>query len=633
MREPHSPQSPVGPGSDRKGASAGPAKDSRAEPTPASGHVSRSDRLTWAEIRRLALRHRKSLWLANGVAVLATLCTVPVPLLLPLLVDEVLLGHGNAALQWMNHLLPAGWQKPVGYIALMLAFTLSLRLCSLVFNVIQARQFARLSKDIVYRVRLRLIERLKRISLSEYESLGSGTVTTHLVTDLDTLDKFIGETLSKFLVAILTLAGTATILMWMHWQLALLILLFNPLVIYATVQLGKRVKSLKKLENDSTSRFTQALTETLDAIQEIRGGNRQGFFLGRLGLRAREVRDYAIASQWKSDASGRASGLLFQFGIDIFRAAAMLTVLFSDLSIGQMLAVFSYLWFMITPVEQLLNLQYAYYAAGGAMTRINELLARADEPQYAGGVDPFQQRQTVGIDVRGLCFGYGEELVLDQLDLSILAGEKVAIVGASGGGKSTLVQLLLGLYTPSAGTIRFGGATMQEIGLDTLREHVAVVLQHPSLFNDSIRANLTMGRERTDDACWNALQIAQLDATVRALPHGLDSIVGRSGVRLSGGQRQRLAIARMILANPQVVILDEATSALDAATEYNLHQAMTHFLQGRTTLIIAHRLSAVKQADRVVVFDGGHVAEDGDHQQLIADGGLYAKLYGHLQQV
>jgi ATP-binding cassette subfamily C protein len=592
-----------------------------------------NDRLTWAEIRRLALRHRKALWLANGVAVLATLCTVPVPLLLPLLVDEVLLGHGNAALQWMNHLLPVSVQKPVGYIALMLAFTLSLRLCSLVFNVIQARQFARLSKDIVYRVRLRLIERLKRISLSEYESLGSGTVTTHLVTDLDTLDKFIGETLSKFLVAMLTLAGTATILMWMHWELALLILLFNPLVIYATVQLGKRVKSLKKLENDSTSRFTQALTETLDAIQEIRGGNRQGFFLGRLGLRAREVRDYAIASQWKSDASGRASGLLFQFGIDIFRAAAMLTVLFSDLSIGQMLAVFSYLWFMITPVEQLLNLQYAYYAAGGAMARINELLARADEPQYPGGVDPFELHQTVGIDVRGLCFGYGDEPVLDQLDLSILPGEKVAIVGASGGGKSTLVQLLLGLYTPRAGTIRFGGATLQEIGLETLREHVAVVLQHPSLFNDSIRANLTMGRERTDEACWNALQIAQLDATVRALPHGLDSVVGRSGVRLSGGQRQRLAIARMILANPQVVILDEATSALDAATEYNLHRAMTHFLQGRTTLIIAHRLSAVKQADRVVVFDGGHVAEDGDHQQLIADGGLYAKLYGHLQQV
>jgi len=601
------------------------------DPVPGKPHTA-GDRLSWAEIRRLALHHKKNLWSANFIAVLAACCSVPIPLLLPLLVDEVLLGHGDAALKWMNHLLPSNWQVAAGYIGLMLALTLCLRVAALAFNVIQAKLFAGLAKDIVYRLRIRLIERLKRISLKEYESLGSGTVTTHLVTDLDTLDKFVGETLSRFLVAMLTLTGTAAILIWMHWQLALLILLFNPLVIYFTVQLGKRVKHLKKLENDSTARFTQALTETLDAIQEIRASNRQGYFLGRLGLRAREVRDYAVDSQWKSDASGRASGLLFQFGIDIFRAAAMLTVLFSDLSIGQMLAVFSYLWFMIGPVEQLLNLQYAYYAAGGALSRLNELLARDDEPQYPAASDPFAGRETVGIEVRDLRFAYADEPVLENLDLSIAPGEKVAIVGASGGGKSTLVQLLLGLYSAQAGTIRFGGASLQEIGLETLRENVAVVLQHPSLFNDTVRANLTMGRDSSDDACWQALRIAQLDATIAALPQGLDSVVGRSGVRLSGGQRQRLAIARMVLAEPKVVILDEATSALDAATEYNLHLALARFLSGRTTLIIAHRLSAVKQADRVLVFDGGHVAEDGDHQQLIAEGGLYAKLYGHLQQ-
>lgn len=605
----------------------------RPDPVGETAAHGTADRLSWGEIRRLALQHKRALWTANGVAVLATLCSVPIPLLLPLLVDEVLLGHAGSATRWMSQVLPSDWQIPVGFIGLMLAVSFTLRCGALLFNVVQARLFAGLAKDVVYRLRLRLIERLKRISLSEYESLGSGTVTTHLVTDLDTLDKFVGETLSRFLVAMLTLVGTAGILMWMHWKLALLILLFNPLVVYATVVLGKRVKHLKKLENDSTARFTQALSETLDAIQEVRASNRQGYFLGRLGLRAREVRDFAVASMWKSDASGRASALLFQFGIDIFRAAAMLTVLFSDLSIGQMLAVFSYLWFMITPVEQLLNLQYAYYAAGGALNRINELLARADEPRYQGGSNPFRDRETVGIDIRGLSFAYAEDKVLDRLDLSIAAGEKVAIVGASGGGKSTLVQLLLGLYTPQAGEVRFGGALQQAIGLETLRDNVAVVLQHPALFNDTIRANLTMGRDVGDQACWDALRIAQLDGTVREMPQGLDSIVGRSGVRLSGGQRQRLAIARMVLAEPKVVILDEATSALDAATEYNLHQALGRFLRGRTTLIIAHRLSAVKQADRVLVFDGGRIAEDGDHQQLIAEGGLYARLYGYLQQV
>jgi ATP-binding cassette subfamily C protein len=160
-----------------------------ADDTPA---VKRVDRLSWAEVRRLALHHKKSLWIANGVAVLATLCSVPIPLLLPLLVDEVLLGHGDAALKVMNHVLPTMWQQAAGYIGLMLLVTLTLRCGSLCFGVLQSRLFARLAKDIVYRIRVRLIERLKRISLGEYESLGSGTVTTHLVTDLDTLDKFVG---------------------------------------------------------------------------------------------------------------------------------------------------------------------------------------------------------------------------------------------------------------------------------------------------------------------------------------------------------------------------------------------------------------------------------------------------------
>ena len=589
------------------------------------------DQISWAQIRRLAVQHKRSLILANILAVFATLCSVPIPLLLPLLVDEVLLGQAGQALQLMDRWLPSMWQQAIGYIGFMLVLTFVLRLCSLLFNVSQSKMFTHLSKDVVYQIRQRLLERLKRISLSEYESLGSGAVTTHLVTDLETLDKFIGETLSRFLVSMLTLIGTASVLLWMHWQLALLILLLNPVVVFFTIKLGKRVKYLKKLENDSTAVFTQALNETLDAIQEVRAGNHQGYFFQRLLDRAKHVRDRAINSQWKTDISSRASGLLFQYGIDIFRAVAMLTVLFSDLSIGQMLAVFSYLWFMIGPIEQLLNMQYAFYAADGAMIRINQLLERHDEIDYPAIKDPFAGKETVSIDVEDLHFSYGNEQVLNGLTFKIAAGEKVAIVGASGGGKSTLVQLLLGLYTAQSGCIRYADAALQETGLACVREHVAVVLQAPALFNDTLRANLSMGREHNDEACWQALEIAQLAHTVRALPAGLDSIIGRAGVRLSGGQRQRLAIARMVLSDPKVVILDEATSALDSATEFAVHEALSRFLAERTTLIIAHRLSAVKQASRVLVLADGRVAEDGTHQQLLNEQGLYAQLYGTLQ--
>ncbi|MGZ8189102.1 MAG: ATP-binding cassette domain-containing protein, partial [Methylosarcina sp.] len=172
---------------------------------------------------------------------------------------------------------------------------------------------------------------------------------------------------------------------------------------------------------------------------------------------------------------------------------------------------------------------------------------------------------------------------------------------------------------------------IERIGLEVVRENVVTVLQHPILFNDTIRANLTLGRTATDEQLWKALSIDQLDHIVKDLGQGLNTVVGRHGMRLSGGQRQRIAIARMIVADPKVVILDEATSALDSETEHKLHLALAGFLRGRTTLIIAHRLSAVKQADHVYVFEGGKICEQGQHETLIAQNGLYAKLYGEYQ--
>ena len=164
--------------------------------------------------------------------------------------------------------------------------------------------------------------------------------------------------------------------------------------------------------------------------------------------------------------------------------------------------------------------------------------------------------------------------------------------------------------------------------MDVVRENVACVLQHPALFNDTLRNNLTLGRDVSDEKLWQVLQVAQMEEVVKQLPAGLDSILGRNGVRLSGGQRQRIAIARMALTDPKVVVLDEATSALDADTEARLHHSLQTFLKGRTTIIIAHRLSAVRQADRVFVFDDGRIAEHGRHQELINASGLYARLYG-----
>jgi ATP-binding cassette subfamily C protein len=287
---------------------------------------------------------------------------------------------------------------------------------------------------------------------------------------------------------------------------------------------------------------------------------------------------------------------------------------------------------MMTPVQEVLNIHYSFYGAKAALARINSLLELNQEPQYPHHKNPFEHKTTVGISLRDIHFAYQpEQEILKGVDLDIQPGEKIALVGASGGGKSTMVQVLLGLYNPQQGEVLFDGIPVQEIGLDVVREHCATVLQHPALFNDTVRMNLTLGRDYEEDELNQALEIAQLREVIDELPDGLETLIGRQGVRLSGGQRQRLAIARMVLTRPSVVILDEATSALDSATEARVHEALSDFLRGRTTLIIAHRLSAVKQADRAYVFDDGRIIEEGTHDELIQGEGLYQKLYGHHQ--
>ena len=586
---------------------------------------------TWRDIFGLALKHKPRLVRANLLAIMATVMSVPVPLLLPVLVDEVLLDEPGPVLPVMDSILPGSWETPVVYIGLMVLAAFLLRVAALSFNVLQSREFSKVSKDVVFRIRSRLLGRLQRVAMSEYETRGSGGISSHFITDLDTVDQFLGTTISRFLVASLTVFGTALVLLWVHWQLALLILLFNPLVIFATILIGKRVKELKRRENSAYEEFQGDLTETLDAIHQLRAANREKHYLRQLIDRARNVRDHAIQFEWRSDAASRASFALFQFGVDAFRAAAMITVLFSDLSIGMMFAIFGYLWFMLTPVQEMLNMQYAWFAANAALARINRLLDLKEEPRYPALENPFRDRHTVGLTLRNIHFAYGEEEVLRGINLELAPGEKVALVGASGGGKSTLIQVILGMYTPQQGEVLIDGVPVQRIGLPCLREHVATVLQHPALFNDTVRQNLTLGREKPDSELWEALRIAQLDATVAAMHDQLDTVIGRQGVRLSGGQRQRLAIARMILSEPSVVILDEATSALDAETEFQLHRDLEAFLKQRTTLIIAHRLSAVKQADRACVFEDGRIIEEGHHDELIAREGLYAQLYGERQ--
>jgi ATP-binding cassette, subfamily C, bacterial len=590
---------------------------------------SQKDLISWSQIYESAISHRRSLWQANIIAILAAVLSAPVPMLMPLLVDEVLLNKPGFMIATMNSIFPHNWWSPAFYILIIMFFTIFLRLTSMMLAVWQTFNFTRIAKEITCQIRVRLLSRLQFVSMSEYETLGSGTVASHLVTDVEAIDGFIGSALSKFIVAVLSIVGVAVILLWIHWQLALFILIMNPVVIYFTTVLGRKVKHLKGLENSAFELFQQSLSETLDAIHQIRAANRERHYIQRVIDKARGIKTHSSSYSWKTDAANRISFFIFLMGFEVFRAVSMLMVIFSDLSIGQMFAVYAYLWFMMAPVQEILSMQYSYYSANAAISRLNSLLKLNTEPQYKHLSNPFKNKLTIDLRVDNIHFSYAQgEPVLNGLSMDIKAGEKVAIVGASGGGKSTLVQILLGMYAPSKGNIYFGGVDVKDIGLDVVRENVATVLQHPALFNDTVHNNISLGKEYSDAELWNALEVAQLKSTIEELPEKLNTIVGRNGVRLSGGQRQRLAIARLVLSQPEIVILDEATSALDTDTESKLHLAMHEFLKDRTTLIIAHRLSAVKQADRVFVFEDGQVIDEGVHEVMVQRDGVYKQLYG-----
>ncbi|EIZ1338808.1 ABC transporter ATP-binding protein [Vibrio parahaemolyticus] len=577
-------------------------------------------------------KHKSKLILANLIAIVATLISVPIPLLMPLMVDEVLLDKPASGLSAMNAVLPEAWHTPTGYIFFTLFLVVLMRAASQALNIVQSRQFTLVSKTITFEMRSKMIDKLGRISIRQYETKGSGGINAHLITDIETIDQFVGSTLAKFVISFLTVIGTAIVLLWLDWRLGLFILLVNPIVIYFSRKLGSMVKHLKRKENHSFEIFQNRLVETLDGIYQLRAANKEREFLQQLKESANQVRVDADKYAWQSEAAGRVSFLLFLIGFELFRAVAMLMVMFSDLTIGQIFAVFGYLWFMLSPVQELLGIQFSWYSAKAALKRINDLLELEEEDRPVSKVNPFSETREVDVKIEHVDFSYNNEnKVLNDLSLHIPAGKKVALVGASGGGKSTLIQLLIGVYRQNAGSIRFNDELTEDIGFEVIRDKIAVVLQQPILFNDTLRHNLTLGGHFDEMSLWRALEVAQLQDVISQLNHGLDTQIGRNGIRLSGGQRQRLAIARMVLSNPQFVILDEATSALDTATEAALHKALTEFLRGRTTLIVAHRLSAVKQADLIYVLEDGKVTQTGTHGELVEQEGLYQTLYGGIQ--
>ena len=555
--------------------------------------------ITIKSIFKEIYKHKRVLIIANIVAIISTLILLPVPLLIPILIDEIILGKTGKVTEIIDHFFTV--ESTAYYILIVLIVTLVAKAVSMLLNLLHIRLYTKISKEVIYNIRKRLLNHLQIVSMKEYDILGSGAVSAKLITDVETVDKFVTSAVGAIVVEFLTLVGISIVILTLNWQLALLILLLNPLALSFYMHIFKAVAKIKRKENKAIEVFQNFLTESLELYNQIRVQNREKFFVQEIDKKAREIRDRGYNFSLKSEMALEISRMLITYSHDIFRAVGIFMVLIGVLSLGKMLAIFGYAWIIMRPVDKLMSFVHLYFNAKSSVARLNEILALDVEPKYPPKVNPFKDTITSSIELKNVSFSYdGEVEVLSNISLFIDVGEKVAIVGETGSGKSTLAQILIGLYPISKGEMFYNGYEVKEIGYETIRENVGFVLQAPLMFNNTLKFNLTLGKEYQDKEIYEALKIAQLDDFVKGLSKGLDTVVGKNGTKLSGGQRQRLSIARVLLDNPKVIIFDESTSSLDRQTETKLLDALDSYIKDKTVITIAHRASSIARADRII---------------------------------
>jgi ATP-binding cassette subfamily B protein len=560
----------------------------------------------------------------------AALVIVP-PLLLRRIVDDGILAHNAAVVTGLAiavagvAVIDAGLGLASGYLS------------------------SRIGEGLIYDMRTTVFAHVQRMPLAFFTRTQTGALVSRLNNDVmgaqraftSTLSSSVSNTISVFVVGIAMIA--------LSWQVTLLCLLMFPLLLVASRWVSRRITGLTRQQMDGNADLGNNMTERFNV-----GG---AMLLKLFGRRDEEDQRFADKAAVVRDLGVQISVVTRVYAAALVLIPSLATALVygvggnlaiqGALTVGTLLALSTLLLRLLGPLQGLSNVRVDVMTALVSFERVFEVLdlpsAIQDKP---GAVQLRREAGTIEFDHVAFRYPRADEvslasletvarlesrdhgMVLNDITFTALPGQMVALVGPSGAGKTTITHLVARLYDVTSGAVRVDGQDVRDVTLQSLEDTVGYVTQDAHMFHDTIRANLTYAKpDATDEQIWSALAAAQIERLVRGLPDGLETVLGDRGYRLSGGERQRLAIARLLLKAPTIVVLDEATAHLDSESEVAVQRALDEALEGRTSLVIAHRLSTVRNADLILVVDDGRVVQSGSHHALLAEGGLYADLY------
>ena len=548
-------------------------------------------------------------WLDFGCAVLSGLLELAFPLAITAFID---------------HLLPQGnWTLTVAAaVGLLVLYLVNSGLMAIVIY-----WGHKLGINIETEMRARAFDHLTRLSWRWYDRARTGKLVARVTRDLEEIGEVAHHGPEDAFIALMTFVGAFLLMFAINAQLALIVALIVPAMMVLVMVYGARMTRTWRAIYSRVGDFNVRLEEALGGVRVVQAfGNESHeselFAVDNQRYRATKLEAYRVMA---------ASSALQYMGLRLVQVVVMVVgagfVLSGELTTGGFVGFLLLVGVFYRPLEKIAAVIETYPRGIAGFRRYQELLAT--EPEITDAPDAVEAPPLRGdIVFENVGFAYEEgRTILDGIDLHVRAGETVAFVGPSGAGKTTLLALLPRFYEPTTGRITVDGLALPSMRLNSLRRQIGLVSQDVFLFGGTLRENIGYGRlGATDEDIRQAAAQAQLTSMIEGLPDGLDTIVGERGVMLSGGQKQRVAIARAFLKNPPILILDEATSALDSQTEREIQQALDALAAGRTTLVIAHRLGTIRNADRIVVMQAGRIAEIGSHAELIARGGIYARL-------